>query len=132
MVNRPDFRGGAADTGAEPMLRYIAVAGALLVALPADAQTKNEVKHGPWEQYQRSNGTTSNPFDRFDRSYEKLGPGPHTLVITGNRDQITQINYKTGSQCQRAKDSVRRQAMEPIANGLTPAMPALTAICVPR
>lgn len=78
--------------------------------------------------------TTPNPFDRFkspEPKLERLGPGPHTLVISG-RNTVTRIDYKTGPQCQRARDSARRQSLEPAANGLAPITSAITVICVPR
>ena len=74
---------------------------------------------GPWEKYQ-----TTPP--------ERLGPGPHTLVIT-DRDAMTRIDYKTGAACQRARDEVRRQ-VEPPPNtaGVIYGRPSTKAFCVPR
>ncbi len=78
--------------------------------------------------------TAPNPYDQFDPpapKLERLGPGPHTLVISGP-NTVTRIDYKTGPQCQRARDSARRQSLEPAANGLRPIVSAIVVICVPR
>lgn len=78
-----------------------------------------------------------NPFDRFDPPAEKLGPGPHTLVISDGA-QMTRIDYKTGPSCMKARDEVRRQnAPGPIIRGeggsiLIPPASRVKAFCVPR
>lgn len=73
-----------------------------------------------------------NYFDRFDPPTEKLGPGPHTLVIS-NGKTMTRIDYKTGPACQKARDETRRQmAPPPSSSGVIYGPSSVKAFCVPR
>lgn len=49
-----------------------------------------------------------NVVNHFDSKPEVLGPGPHTLVIA-NGPTATRFDYRTGRQCQKARDAVIRQ-----------------------
>lgn len=73
-----------------------------------------------------------NPFDQFDPKPGRLGPGPHTLMISGGT-AITRVNYKGGAACQRARDKIREQVAPPpnSANRIY-GPPRTTAFCVPR
>lgn len=63
---------------------------------------------------------------------ERLGPGPHTLVITDG-NSMTRIDYRTGPLCQRARDEIRRQvAPPPSTQRVIYGPPATRAFCVPR
>lgn len=63
---------------------------------------------------------------------ERLGPGPHTLVISDG-NAMTRSDYRTGLACQRARDSVRRQvANPPNTAGVIYGQPRVKAFCVPR
>ena len=62
---------------------------------------------------------------------EKLGPGPHTLMIY-NAKGVTRFEYKSGSACQKARDSVRKQATPPPNPRVLYSSPSITAVCVPR
>lgn len=68
---------------------------------------------------------------------ERLGPGPHTLVISDGA-QMTRIDYKTGPLCMKARDEIRRQnAPGPIIRGeggsiYAPPASRVRAFCVPR
>lgn len=76
----------------------------------------------------------ANPFDAFDDLIppERLGPGPHTLVISSSTG-MTRMDYTSGPGCQRARDSVRRQvAPPPNRPGVIYGQPSTTAVCVPR
>ncbi|MBB5685641.1 hypothetical protein FHS49_001649 [Sphingobium boeckii] len=75
---------------------------------------------GPWEKYQEK------------PPVEKLGPGPHTLMISDG-SAFTRTEYKTGLSCQRARDEVRRQvAPPPNTRGMIYGPARVTAFCVPR
>lgn len=76
----------------------------------------------PWKPWQ------SDPVGDYR---ERLGPGPHTLVISDG-SAITRIDYKTGPACQKARDEVRRQAMPSPQRGLIVPIPRIQAVCVPR
>lgn len=71
-----------------------------------------------------------NPFDQFDPKPERLGPGPHTLLISSSKG-MTRIDYKSGPLCQKARDSVREQDINQPSKGAF-RVSALTAVCVPR
>lgn len=63
---------------------------------------------------------------------DRLGNGPHTLVITGLKG-ITRIDYKTGAACKKARDELRRQVRdEPLPSGVLYENRATKAYCVPR
>lgn len=63
---------------------------------------------------------------------ERLGPGPHTLVISDGKG-LTRIDYKTGAACQKARDETRRQvAPPPSSSGVYYGRPSVKAFCVPR
>lgn len=62
---------------------------------------------------------------------ERLGPGPHTLMIY-NTKGVTRFEYKTGPACQKARDSVRKQATPPPDPMVVYRSPSVTAVCVPR
>ena len=75
-----------------------------------------------------------NPFDRFDPPPERLGPGPHTLVISDG-NAMTRIDYRSGAACQRARDKVRLQTDARLTNrnpNIIYGPPKVTAFCVPR
>jgi hypothetical protein len=59
---------------------------------------------------------------------DKFGPGPHTLVISDGR-AITRMDYKTGSQCLKARTDIERQ-LAPEGGGLPQVR--IRAFCVPR
>lgn len=66
------------------------------------------------------------------RTTEKLGPGPHTLIISDG-DSMTRIDYSTGAKCQKARDEIRRQnAPPPDTPGRIYGPPRVKAFCVPR
>ena len=73
-----------------------------------------------------------NPFDDLvPKSAGRLGPGPHTLIIIGVREN-TKIEYKTGPACQRAKDAILAQAgPRQLPNGGL-VYSTVTVLCVPR
>lgn len=92
----------------------------IVIALLLVAQTQS----GPWEKYQQG------AFD--DLIPEKLGNGPHTLVISDG-EAMTRADYRTGPQCARARDSVRRQVAPPPDTPYRIYGPArVQAFCVPR
>lgn len=63
---------------------------------------------------------------------ERLGPGPHTLVISDGT-AMTRIDYKTGAACQRARDATRRQVAPPVDTpGIIHGRSSVKAFCVPR
>lgn len=79
----------------------------------------------------------SGPWDKHATAPERLSSGPHTLVISDGNGMM-RIDYKTGPQCQKAKDEVRRQnAPGPIIRSegggvLIPPPSRVKAFCVPR
>lgn len=80
---------------------------------------------GPWDKY------AANPFDDLIPP-ERLGPGPHTLVIA-SQTGMTRMDYKSGAACQKARDEVRRQVARPPSRaGVIYGQPTTTAVCVPR
>jgi hypothetical protein len=65
---------------------------------------------------------------------ERLGPGPHTLVISDG-NAMTRIDYKSGVACQRARDKVRLQTDSRLTNTnpyVIYGTPKVSAFCVPR
>lgn len=85
----------------------------------------------PWE---RTWPKEPNPFEKYRPKLqrERLGPGPHTLVISG-RDGMTRIDYATGVKCQRARDEIRRQtAPPPDTASMIYGQSSVKAFCVPR
>ena len=71
-------------------------------------------------------------FEDVSTEPEKLGPGPHTLVIS-DRDGITRMDYSSGAMCQIARDEVRRQTAPPPNTPTVIYGPSsLKAFCVPR
>lgn len=76
-------------------------------ALPPCRNRQSDCK--PWERAwpQRPNFS-----DQFDPKPERLGPGPHTLVISDG-NQITRMDYKSGLSCQQARDAIRKQVAPP-------------------
>jgi hypothetical protein len=75
---------------------------------------------------------TPGPWDKYAPVAEKLGPGPHTLVITDGKG-MTRIDYKTGPACQKARDETRRQvAPPPSSSGVYYGPPSVKVFCVPR
>lgn len=77
----------------------------------------------------------SGPWDRYktpEPPPEKLGPGPHTLVISDG-DGMTRMEYTSGPKCMKARDEVRRQnANPPNTPGVIYGPPRVKAFCVPR
>jgi hypothetical protein len=79
----------------------------------------------PWERFRDaspSRNTTEDPFSYL--TPERLGSGPHVLVISDQRRR-TQVNYRSGPACQRARDVVRRQLITNLPGGgqIIPAQP---------
>ena len=71
----------------------------------------------------------SGPWNRYEEKYgERLGPGPHTLVISDGT-AMTRMEYKSGAACARARDSILRQFKSQHPN-LIAGGPS--AFCVPR
>lgn len=87
----------------------------------------------PWSEFQDApKPSGANPFAKYAPSPERLGPGPHTLIIS-DRNAITRIDYRTGRQCQRARDEIRRQtAPPPDTPGRIYGPSTVRAFCVPR
>lgn len=91
--------------------------GAILLLL---AQSQS----APWLKSQ------ADPF--ADLIPEKLGPGPHTLVISDGQG-MTRADHKTGPACARARDSVRRQvAPPPDTPSRIYGASGVKAFCIPR
>jgi len=91
----------------------------------------NKAECEPWE---RDRKVEPNPFEKYvDKPKpERLGPGPHTLVIS-DRDGMTRIDYPTGERCRRARDEIRRQtAPPPNTPGMIYGPSSVKAFCVPR
>lgn len=85
----------------------------------------------PWERYRK---VEPNPFEKYRTKPqpERLGAGPHTLVIS-DRDGMTRIDYATGPKCQRARDEIRRQTAPPPNTATVIYGPSsVKAFCVPR
>lgn len=62
----------------------------------------------------------------------RLGPGPHTLVVSLRGERI-QREFKTGAECARARDAIQRKSTPPPPRpGLSYALPVSKAFCVPR
>jgi len=59
-----------------------------------------------WKQLDRPQ--SANPFDQFDPPPKELGPGPHVLIISPG-ETVTRMNYRSGKECQAARDAVRMQ-----------------------
>lgn len=96
----------------------------ILLALLLIAQAQS----GPWDKYK------PNPFDKFDAkpAPERLGPGPHTLVITDGT-AMTRLDYRSGALCLRARDETRRQVAPPAnQRGVIYGPARVMAFCVPR
>jgi hypothetical protein len=75
-----------------------------------------------------------NPYYKYLPREEKLGPGPHTLVISDG-STMNHTEYKTGSLCQKARDVVRLQTDARLTNrnpNIIYGAPRVTAFCVPR
>lgn len=76
--------------------------------------------------------TQTNPWDKYPSVTERLGPGPHTLVISDGK-VMTRFDYKSGPACQKARDDARRQVAPPNNTpGVVYGRPSVKAICVPR
>ena len=76
-----------------------------------------------WEKY---------PVEHDARIPQRLGTGPHTLVVSDG-NTMTRMEYRTGSACQRARDSVNRQVAPPAyTGGAIYGPPSVKAFCVPR
>lgn len=77
------------------------------------------------------------PWDAYAPAAEKLGAGPHTLVISDGNG-MTRIDYKSGPSCQKARDEVRRQnapqppTQTPGGGYIIPPASRVKAFCVPR
>jgi hypothetical protein len=92
----------------------------------------------PWEKYQRSD---TPPPQAVEEWWEKdsvvspkpevLGSGPHTLVISDGAAS-SRMEYKTGQQCQKARNEIRRQVKPVAPPGAILAPPRVQAFCVPR
>lgn len=96
----------------------MAVVGIMLM-LAAQTGNSPQPPGNPWEKYRQKP-----PVEQ-----ERLGPGPHVLVITS--EPPVRINYKTGAACQRARDEVRRQMRKPDRPGVIYGEPTILALCVP-
>ena len=63
---------------------------------------------------------------------ERLGPGPHILVISDGA-AMTREPYKTGAACKRARDAVRQQVAPPPNTQYVIHGPArIKAFCIPK
>lgn len=84
---------------------------------------------GPWTEY----GPQPPPGYVLDAPPERLGAGPHTLVIS-DRNGMTRIDYKSGAACLKARNEVRRQNAPPTSHhpGVIYGPPTTKAFCVPR
>jgi hypothetical protein len=72
------------------------------------------------------------PFDDLIPKKERLGSGPHILVVSDG-NAMTRLNYLTGSKCQKARDEIRRQVSPPKDSRFTIyGPPAVKAFCIPR
>lgn len=77
-------------------------------------------------------GFILDPYDAIsDPAPERLGPGPHTLVIS-SRSGIARMDYRTGPQCQRARDAALRQLRPAPRPGVIYGPPSTHVFCVPR
>lgn len=87
----------------------------------------------PWEIVQAERAARANPFDQFEPKPVRLGPGPHTLVISDG-NQITRMDYKSGTLCQRARDTIKAQfgTAQRTAGGGIFIPSSVKAFCVPR
>lgn len=73
-----------------------------------------------------------NPYQKYAPVAEKLGAGPHTLVVSDG-SAMTRIDYKTGPLCMKARDAIRRQvASPPDTPGRIYGPPRTRAFCIPR
>ena len=101
----------------------------LMVAPVTDHELLRQLNanSGPWEKYTPA----QNPFDKFDTPVEKLGAGPHTLVVSDGA-AMTRMEYKSGPLCAKARDSIRRQVATPDTPGRIYGPPRTKAFCVPR
>lgn len=114
-----------------------------LLALMLALQTAS----GPWDQYRAadesaripkegdtaSNPTTGEKLILRDGVWRPvLGSGPHTLIVTDGTS-MTRMDYKTGPDCQHARDTVERQVAPPRPKpGVIYGAPTTRAVCVPR
>lgn len=98
-----------------------------------------QAQSGPWEKYRGQpcegcraygpNGQTGVVRNgQIVVDPERLGPGPHTLVVSDGR-AMDRREYRSGRLCQAARDSVLRQVREQNP-GLIAGGPS--AICIPR
>jgi hypothetical protein len=79
-------------------------------------------------------GVQNNPFYKYLPKEEKLGPGPHTLVISDG-SAMNRTEYKSGPLCQKARDVVRLQTDARLTNrnpNVIYGAPRVTAFCIPR
>lgn len=108
-----------------------------LLLLVAQAQS------GPWEDYKRDSTAQEGQTATNPKTGEQiilrsgvwrpvLGSGPHTLIVSDG-SAMTRMDYRTGTACQRAMDSVTRQvAPLPNTKNIIYGPPRITAVCVPR
>lgn len=88
----------------------------------------------PWERYGNAKQVAKpNPFDQFDPKPIRLGPGPHTLIIS-DENQLTRMDYKSGQACQKARDVIRSQfgTMVRLEGGGLFVPKGVKTFCVPR
>lgn len=75
--------------------------------------------------------TVSDPFADLIPP-ERLGPGPHTLMISDGQ-AISRTEYRSGIACLTARDAVRRQVASPADTPIRVyGPPRVQAFCVPH
>lgn len=85
-----------------------------------------------FDYWQSLDETDPRPWERDPIIEEKLGPGPHTLIISDG-DGMTRMEYASGPKCMKARDEVRRQnSNPPNTPGIIYGAPRVKAFCVPR
>lgn len=114
----------------------------IALALFAQAQI------GPWDDYKQDAPTQARAPQEGDMATNRktgeqiilrdgvwrpvLGPGPHTLIVSDG-NAMTRMDYKTGSACQKALNSVQRQVAPPAnTKNIIYGPPRISAVCVPR
>lgn len=116
-----------------------------VIALALFAQAQS----GPWNYYKQDVPTQARAPQEGDTATNRkktgeqiilrdgvwrpvLGPGPHTLIVSDG-NTMTRIDYRTGSACQKALNSVQRQVAPPAnTKNIIYGPPRISAVCVPR
>jgi hypothetical protein len=104
----------------------------LMLAEVTDPEILRELTEVTDPEILRELNDPKNPYQKYAPVKEKLGAGPHTLVVSDG-SAMTRIDYKTGPLCAKARDSIRRQVASPPS---TPSViygaPSTEAFCIPR